>query len=149
MAEKRPTKEDLKEVRRGRPTKFTPTIGDEITYWMGQGFSLTGAAGKVKTCAETVHRWARENPDFRLALNRARAASAAWWEQRAAEHSVDGQGSASVIIFALKNRVAGEWRDKREHDLTSSDGSMTPKAIERRVVRPKEDASGKGSGEDG
>lgn len=41
-------------------------------------------------------------------------------------------GSVPAMIFWMKAR--GGWREKQEFDHTSSDGSMTPQVIERRVI---------------
>ena len=112
-----------------RPTKYTEALGDELISWMAQGYSLTAAAGKIGVSRQTVYAWAEEKPEFSDALNHARAASAAWWEDQARITATTGDGNASVVIFGLKNRVADEWRDKVEQDLTSSDGSMQPTTI--------------------
>ena len=113
-----------------RPTKYTEAMGDELISWMAQGYSLTAAAGKIGVSRQTVYAWAEEKPEFSDALKHARAASAAWWEDQARITATTGDGNASVVIFALKNRVADEWRDKVETDHTSSDGSMSPKGID-------------------
>ncbi len=44
-------------------------------------------------------------------------------------------GNLSAQIFYLKTQ--GGWRETNNVDLTSSDGSMTPKTIIRKVVDPK------------
>ena len=111
-----------------RPTKYTEALGEDLISWMAQGYSLTAAAGKIGVCRQTVYAWAEEKPEFSNALNHARAASAAWWEDQARITATTGDGNASVVIFALKNRVADEWRDKVETDHTSSDGSMSPRS---------------------
>jgi len=108
-----------------RPTKYTEALGEELISWMAEGYSLTAAAGKIGVSRQTVYAWAEEKPQFSDALNHARAASAAWWEDQARVTAKTGDGNASVVIFALKNRVADEWRDKVETDHTSSDGSLT------------------------
>ena len=108
----------------GRPTKYTDNLGDQLIDWMAQGYSLTAAAGKIGVSRQTVYAWAEEKPEFSHALNTARAAAAAWWEDQARITATTGDGNASVVIFALKNRVADEWREKVEQDVTSSDGSM-------------------------
>lgn len=45
-------------------------------------------------------------------------------------------GNLSAQIFYLKTQ--GGWRETNNVDLTSSDGSMTPKTIIRKVVDPKD-----------
>ena len=123
-----------------RPTKYTEALGDELISWMAQGYSLTAAAGKIGVSRQTVYAWAEEKPEFSDALNHARAASAAWWEDQARITATTGDGNASVVIFGLKNRVADEWRDKVEQDHTSSDGSMSPTRIE--ITAPNADDDG-------
>ena len=118
-----------------RPTKYTDNLGDQLIDWMAQGYSLTAAAGKIGVSRQTVYAWAEEKPEFSHALNHARAASAAWWEDQARITATTGDGNASVVIFALKNRVADEWREKVEQDVTSSDGSM----VNVHVYLPKKD----------
>lgn len=93
---------------------------------MASGHSVAGAAGKAKVCRATVYHWADTIDGFSDILKAARAASAAWWEQRAIDIASGDDGNAAVTIFALKNRVADEWRDKQEVDHQSSDGSMSP-----------------------
>lgn len=115
---------------RGRPTKYTDGLGDELIRWMRDGYSLTAAAGKIGISRQTVYAWAEEKPAFSDALNEARAAAAAWWEDRAQDVAMGKEGNAAMVIFGLKNRVADEWRDKQEHAHTSPDGSMTPKGID-------------------
>lgn len=46
------------------------------------------------------------------------------------------EGNLSAQIFYLKTQ--GGWRETNNLDLTSSDGSMTPKTIIRKVVDPKD-----------
>ena len=121
----------------GRPTKYTEELGDQLINWMSQGYSLTAAAGKIGVSRQTVYAWAEERREFSDALEEARAASAAWWEDQARITATTGEGNSPMVIFGLKNRVAAEWREKQEVDHQSSDGSMTPKVIERRVIRPK------------
>ena len=116
----------------GRPTKYTDDLGEKLIQWMAQGYSLTAAAGKIGVSRQTVYAWAEEKPEFSNALNIARSQSASWWEDKItgiADGEVDPKASTAVI-FALKNRVADEWRDKQEHDHRSGDGSMTPKGID-------------------
>jgi len=109
----------------GRPGKYTEARGEELIGWMAEGYSLTAAAGKMGIHRDTVYQWAEEKPEFSDALKRGRALAAAWWERMARRAAENNEGSASVIIFALKNRVSDEWRDKVEQDHRSPDGSMS------------------------
>lgn len=123
----------------GRPTKYDPKYCDEIITFLEEGYSVTAWAGSIRVARSTVYKWAEEHPEFSDALNIAQAVSALWWEDRLRENAEKGEGNATAAIFGLKNRAADDWRDKRELDNTSSDGSMTPTVIERVIVRPNGD----------
>lgn len=45
-------------------------------------------------------------------------------------------GDTTAMIFWMKTQAG--WRETSQHDLTSSDGSMTPKTITRVIVDPKD-----------
>lgn len=106
----------------GRPSLYKPEYCETAIFLMGQGYSIAGLAGHLKVSRQTVYQWEKDHPEFSDALNAARAASAAWWERQAILLATgDGQGNASVVIFGLKNRVADEWRDKNQTEITGKD----------------------------
>lgn len=107
----------------GRPSSYKPEYCEQIIELMAEGYSVAGAAGKIGVARTTIYRWAEANEEFRNALTHAQAASAAWWEDRARHIAVDKDaGNAAVIIFALKNRVADEWRDVNRQEISGPDG---------------------------
>lgn len=65
-----------------------------------------------------------DSEEFRKAEKRRKELSEVWWETRGREMAKGSDGNATVWIFNMKNRF--DWRDKREVDNKSSDGSMTP-----------------------
>lgn len=115
----------------GRPTLYDPKYCDEIRDFMAQGYSIAGFAGSIRVSRQTIYQWRDDHPEFSDALNEAKALSALWWERNAIEIATGASnGNSAMAIFGLKNRVAGEWRDKQEIDHSSKDGSMTPKALD-------------------
>lgn len=110
----------------GRPTSYKPEYCELIVKKMGEGYSVMAFAGLIGVSRETVYNWAKEHPEFFNALKAAQAACAARWEKILLQIGETGQGSAAAAIFALKNRARDEWREKVEHDMTSSDGTMSP-----------------------
>ena len=121
----------------GRPTAYDPKYCDEIVEIMSQGYSVTGFAGKIGGARKTGYNWAEEHPEFLHALKTAQAAAGVWWEDQLRNIVSGGEGNATAAIFGLKNRSADEWRDKREHDHASSDGSMTPvHTVVKLVAKP-------------
>lgn len=112
----------------GRPSKYDKKYCDEAINFMRDGYSVTAFAGHIGVARSSVYKWAEENPEFSDALKTAQALAALWWERALRQVAVTGEGNASAAIFGVKNRSGEEWRDKQDHDHSSSDGSMTPKA---------------------
>jgi transposase len=110
----------------GRPTKYDPAYCDVAIEYLADGYSVTALAGHIGVARSTVFKWADENPIFSDALRTGQAKAAMWWEETLRDVARNGQGNASAAIFGVKNRSSENWKDKQEHDLTSSDGSMTP-----------------------
>jgi hypothetical protein len=104
---------------------------------MEQGYSVTAFAGYLGVSRSTVYLWMEEHPEFSDAIKQGMAASAIWWEDCLRNVALKGEGNATAAIFGLKNRVADDWRDKREVDNTSSDGSMATKPNVIEFVSPQ------------
>ena len=127
----------------GRPTTYDPKYCDEIVDFMEQGYSVTGFAGHIRVARSTIYKWADEHEEFSDALKTAQAVAGVWWEDQLRNIVSGGEGNATAAIFGLKNRSADEWRDKRENDHTSSDGSMTPaRTVVELVAKPIPDGQG-------
>lgn len=103
---------------------------------MRQGFSKTAAAGAIGVDRDTFLNWAKEHPAFFGAVKRGEAARTHKLETDLLL-APDGPNVTSRI-FALKNAAPEEWKDRREVDNTSSDGSMTPQVVERIIVQAKD-----------
>ena len=114
----------------GRPSAYKPEYCDTIVKVMSDGYSVTGFAGIIGVSRQTIYNWADEHTEFFDALKTAQAAAGVWWEDQLRNIVQGGEGNATAAIFALKNRAADDWRDKREVDNTSSDNSMTPAIIQ-------------------
>ena len=85
----------------GRPSSYSPEVGQQVYDIMAKGFSITAAAGEIGVAAETIHNWARENPEFSATLHKARAARV-----RALEGTMLETTSGAVVgarKFALIN----------------------------------------------
>jgi len=111
----------------GRPSKYDPAFIDEVLPFMSQGYSTTALAGHLGVSRSTLYDWIDAHPEFRDAVKAGAAASAIWWEDCLRDNAQKGEGNATSAIFGLKNRASDDWRDRKDVDLTSSDGSMTPK----------------------
>jgi DNA-binding XRE family transcriptional regulator len=95
---------------------------------MGEGLSLTAAAAELGICRETVYAWEREIPEFSDAVKLARGKRTLKLE-RDLLRAPDGP-TVTSRIFALKNAMPDEWREKQTTELSGPDG----KPIESNVV---------------
>ncbi len=94
--------------RRGRPTDYTPEIGNVVYRLMSEGLSLTAAAGAMGIARATVHNWMKRYPELLDSVERGRAA-------RVYKLETDMLGTDEVHVvharrFALVNAAPAEWR---------------------------------------
>lgn len=93
----------------------------------------TGKVGLEDACREacgidvrTLLRWRREDPDFDekvLAIREDRdAIDVARVEESYVDRLVHGEASGVEVIFYLRNRSQGRWKDVREHQHAGKDG---------------------------
>lgn len=113
----------------GRPTDFTPELGEKILSLMAEGLSLAAAAGELNIHRQRVYDWADRYPEFSDTVNLARSKRQAFLERRLLR-AVDGPVVTSTI-FALKNAGQGDWRDKVE---TEHSGEITQKITRIELV---------------
>lgn len=114
----------------GRPTKYKPEYCDAVIQHMSEGASLTSFAASINVSRATINVWMEEYPEFLEAAMTAKSKCASWWEAVGRKNAVEGGGNATLVVFGLKNMAADDWRDKREVDHQSSDGTMSPTRIE-------------------
>lgn len=111
----------------GRPTDYRPEMCDDLLDMGRQGYSKHEMAAELGIAWSTFHNWMNRHPEFLDAVKDATAAAQAWWERQGREKTFEKDGmNPTSYIFQMKNRFPSDWRDKRESDHTSSDGSMTP-----------------------
>lgn len=112
----------------GRPTKYLERYCEDVVKHMEQGASLTSFAASIDVARSTIGEWAEQHHEFSVAIKKAKAKCAAWWENVARQGATGGEVNPTLVIFGLKNMAAEDWRDKQEVDHQSSDGSMSPKS---------------------
>lgn len=123
----------------GRPTSYDPSMCEKVLPFMEQGYSTTALAGHLGVARSTVYLWMDQHPEFSDAVKEGMAASAIWWENCLRNNAAKGEGNATAAIFGLKNRAADDWRDKRDIDHTSSDGSLAPTRIVIEAAKADDD----------
>ena len=111
----------------GRPTKYKEEYCQMLIDHMEKGFSFNSFAGIIRVNTDTLAEWRNKHKSFSDAQKLGRALSSLFWEKMGmagAAGRVPGF-NAATWIFNMKNRFG--WKDKQELDLSSKDGSMTPK----------------------
>jgi hypothetical protein len=108
----------------GRPTDYREEFVERVEAFCAQGYSLTAFAGEIGVCRETISEWCRKYPEFSVAVSRAKALRARWWEARALEVAAKGGpgGQATMIIFGLKNHAPDDYKEISRRELTGADG---------------------------
>ena len=115
----------------GRPPKYDPDKHCEQIVELGaEGASKAQMARDMGVSRDTIYAWAEEHPEFSDALSRALELSQSWWEEQARMGVWSGsQFNANLWKFIMANRYRADYAERREHDHTSADGSMSPKNI--------------------
>jgi hypothetical protein len=109
----------------GRPTKYEDRFCDMVEEAMGSGLSLGAFAGQIGVARSTINEWIDNHPAFSEAVSRAKGKRLLHWEQaaiRVAEKG-GGPGTATIIVFGLKNMGGEEWADVQRQELTGKDGA--------------------------
>jgi hypothetical protein len=83
--------------------------------------SENGLAGLLGVSRGKIRQWRVDYPEFDEACRRAKSAYGAYYETQLREIATTGQGSATAVIFALKNRVREEWQDVYNREMTGRD----------------------------
>lgn len=140
-AGRKPVPEVVKSSRKpGRPSAYDPALCEEIVVFCRGGHSLTGFAGHIGVCRETISEWARVHPEFSVAVRRAKAAATLAYELDAKRVRArgGGPGTTTMIIFGLKNMAPDDYTDKQavEHSGPGG-GPVQIQKIERVIVDPQ------------
>ena len=109
----------------GRPTKYDPAYCDQVIDFCMAGKSLTAFAGSIRVARSSLNEWASVHPDFSEALNIAKACACNAWEDRNLRVGDEGKGNPALVIFALKNFGADDWREKQPDEDAGKDKSFT------------------------
>jgi hypothetical protein len=90
---------------------------------MGQeGKTWTAIAATIGVARETLYDWMDKKPDFSDAMKQSRHMAQLWWEdtlQGQSRGAFEG-GNATAAIFAMKNQFPDDYRDRREHQVDTT-----------------------------
>jgi len=129
----------------GRPKEpFIPWDGwkNDILSLYAEGASDVEIRGLIIEKMEgrdscTFHlweRWLEEVPEFLETIKKGRELCQIWWESQGRKNLQNRDFSPTLWFMNMKNRFRDDWKDKHEHDHTSSDGSMSPPKPEYKII---------------
>ena len=122
----------------GNFTKYKPEYCQQATDLMAEGFSMFVVAGKFNVSRWTLNKWIEAHEEFKTAIDIGKAKAAAKWERRLGKIADEGggNGSATMVAFALKNLAKETWQDKQTVETTGKDGGPieTVTTVEYRIV---------------
>lgn len=104
----------------GRPSRFRRDFCDEIVEFCREGRSISEYADHIDVSRATLNNWAAQHAEFLEALSRAKAGALAWWARQARRvaEKGGGPGTSQVVVFALRNFGAEDYRDRRDAPLS-------------------------------
>lgn len=82
MFSKRSARETGKR-RPGRPSLYSPPIGQQLIGAMVSGLSLEAAAAQIGLSPRVVFDWQQEHPEFLQAVQEGRQRALLFWERKA------------------------------------------------------------------
>lgn len=94
-------------VKRGRKSKFTPAVVQEITDGIADGLTEHDAALAAGIGPSTHHQWKKEKPEYPEVIGQARARRTRRWLTKLGERAERGDVRS---IEALLDRCAPEYR---------------------------------------
>ena len=116
-------------AKMGRPTKYSPEVGEVVFSLMDDGLSVVQVARKLNIGRSTLYLWASENPDFMDTFTRAREASEACWEYKFTDMMKDRNVNAPLVKLYFCNRFS--WS---EQDQAAQEAHAEPKSIQVEIV---------------
>jgi hypothetical protein len=103
----------------GRPTDYTPDLGEKILQLMSEeGLSLAAAAADCNVHRQRIYEWVEKYPEFADTVKLAMAKRQVFLERRLMNADISPVVTSS--IFALKNAGAADWRDKVDATIEHS-----------------------------
>jgi transposase len=101
----------------GRPSLYRPEYCDDLVAFCSKGYSIGAWAGRRGIARSTVQVWAAHHEEFSVAVEMAKGAKQADWEDKLLAARDDRKTTgpqATLIVFGLKNMGTIDWRGEPE-----------------------------------
>lgn len=126
----------------GAPTKYRPEYCERVIELGKEGKSMAQMCAAFDISRQTIDNWAMQFDDFADALARAKVHAQAWWEDTGQAGMFADKFNAAVWKKSVESRFKEDYTERRDMDLRSGDGSMSPPSvIEIHAVFPDHDKS--------
>lgn len=117
-------------------TKLTPKRVSAIVSTLADGLSISSACEAAGIARPTYYEWLAEEPDFAAKVEAAIETGTDRLEEIARRRAADS--SDTLLIFLLKARRPGVYRETTRHELTGADGAALTVTVGMRPDGPPE-----------
>jgi hypothetical protein len=117
-----------------KPYKYKKVYAKRLEDHLAEGYSFESFGGDIDVGKTTLYEWLKYIPEFKQAHDRGLRKGLDFYEKLLRKKaSKKTEGDTTALIFTLKTRFHKIYGDKSKLDLTSSDGSMSPKVSDDEV----------------
>ena len=114
------------------PSLYDPKLHPKLAFWLAQaGLIDEQIADEIGIHVDTLYEWRKVHPEFSESLKGGKTTpddeveAALLRRAKGFKYTEGGKERVALpdttaCIFWLKNRRSGDWRDKREHDVTGN-----------------------------
>lgn len=106
----------------GRPSKYQPEFCAEVEALGKQGKSQEQIAACLDVDPATLRYWSEANPEFSLALTRAKMFEQAWWEDVGQSALFADKFQSAVWSKSMSSRFKDKYTEKLKQENTGPDG---------------------------
>ncbi len=125
----------------GRPDEYRPEYCEKLIEWMKEGRSFGTFGTTIDVVETTLNEWVIRHPAFAVAKIKGREMERLWWETVARASSTGKMKNVAqaVMIFSMKNKFPRDYNDRRQIELTGTEGgpvafaNMTEAQIRERI----------------
>lgn len=118
----------------GRPSKYKPEYCATVENLGRQGKSQEQIAAALDVDPATLRRWEDADPEFRLALTRAKAFEQAWWEDVGQTALFADKFQAAVWSKSMSSRFKDKYTDKVQQEQSGPNGGPIRQVTEIKLV---------------
>lgn len=111
-------------MRGDKPENWTSgTSAERLRGWARDGLTMQEIAAKIGISKSTLYSWMKKNEQFKAIISDNKEVADRRVEESLYKSALDG--NVTAMIFWLKNRKPGAWRDKRDLDVgTKNTGKL-------------------------